>query len=311
MTDSVSAPLAAPAPDRVAAALAAAGVSVPLAEIRVEARDDRWLIRLPGPLLAWLAASERGVGRLRAERRVLRLLASRCSFRVPRVPFESGEGDFDVREPVPGATDPWAAYAAVRDDPERARDIGAAVGALLAQQHSRIAATDVATWLPRRPAWPEPRDWIAERLPAVVDDTRLIDRALAVIDDYEHVALQEADRALVHSDLGLHNFALDPKTGALNGVFDYESAAWADRHHDFRYLVLDFEPHALLDAAAAAYESVVGRVIRRERVLLYNAACAIAYLAYRAGRAPDERWCGRTLAEDLRWSSGAIAAIGR
>ena len=115
----------------------------------------------------------------------------------------------------------------------------------------------------------------------------------------------------MHADLGLHNVALDPNTGALNGVFDYDAAAWADRHHDFRYLILDLESHALLDAAVATYEPVVGRVIRRERVLLYNAACAISYLAYRAGRAPEERWCGRTLAEDLSWSRGAIAAMGR
>src|SRR5262249_26357889 len=230
--------------------------------------------------------------------------------RVPRVLYESAAGDFDVREPVPGATDPWIAYAAVRDDPDRAREIGAAVGALLAQQHSRITAADVAGWLPRLPEWPEPSEWIGKRLHTVVDDARLIDRALAVIDDYEHVAVEERDRALVHADLGLHNFALDPKTGALNGVFDYDAAAWADRHHDFRYLILDLESHALFDAAVAAYQPVVGRVIRPERGLLYNAACAVSYLAYRAGRAPEERWCGRTLAEDLSWSRGAIAAAG-
>jgi aminoglycoside phosphotransferase len=311
LTTADSEPPALPPFNRIASALADGGFSFPLEQIRVEARDDRWLIRLPGTLLAWLAMSERGVWRLRAERRVLRLIASRCSFRVPRVLFESDEGDFDVRESVAGAADPWAAYAAARDDPSRAHEIGAAIGALLAQQHSRIAATDVASWLPQRPEWPEPRDWIAERLPSVVDDTRLIDRALTVVDDYEHVAVEDADRALVHADLGLHNVALDPNTGALNGVFDYDAAAWADRHHDFRYLILDLESHALLDAAVAAYEPVVERVIRRERVLLYNAACAISYLAYRAGRAPEERWCGRTLAEDLSWSRGAIAAMGR
>jgi len=38
------------------------------------------------------------------------------------------------------------------------------------------------------------------------------------------------DRALVHGDLGLHNLALDPETDAVNGVFDYDGAAWADRH---------------------------------------------------------------------------------
>lgn len=297
--------------DHIAAALSRAGFAVLPSDLRIEPRDERWLVRLPGLRLAWLATSERGIERLRTERRVLRLVAERCSFRVPLVVFESDNGELDVREPVPGTTDPRAAYSAVRDDPRRAREIGAAVGALLAQQHSRIAAADVSSWLPRQPEWPEPRAWIRERLHTVVDDPRLMARALAIIDDYESVSVSEADRALVHTDLGLHNLALDPESGAVNGVFDYEAAAWADRHHDFRYLVFDFASHALLDAAIEAYQPLVGRAIRHDRVLLYNAACAVTYLAFRAGKAPEERWCGRTLAEDLRWSNGAIAAAGR
>lgn len=148
-------------------------------------------------------------------------------------------------------------------------------------------------------------------MPAVVDDAVLIERALIVMNDYENIVVEEADRVLVHADLGLHNIAFDAESGNVNGIFDYDGAAWADRHHDFRYLVLDFESRTLLEAAIDAYESAGGRAVRRERVLLYNAACAIGYLAFRFGRAPEERWCGRTLAEDLSWSRGAIAAAGR
>jgi aminoglycoside phosphotransferase (APT) family kinase protein len=50
-------------------------------------------------------------------------------------------------------------------------------------------------------------------------------RVLAdVIEEYEGVAVDPADRALVHGDLGLHNLALDP-ADAVNGVFDYDGAA--------------------------------------------------------------------------------------
>lgn len=112
---------------------------------------------------------------------------------------------------------------------------------------------------------------------------------------------------LVHTDVGFHNLAIDGESRTVQGVFDYDGAAWADRHHDFRYLVFDVDRHDMLDAACAVYEPVVGRPIRRDRVLLYNAASAVTFLAYRAGHAPEERWCGRTLAEDLRWSRDAIA----
>jgi hypothetical protein len=63
----------------------------------------------------------------------------------------------------------------------------------------------------------------------------------------------------------------------------------------------------LLNAALSAYEPIVGYTIQRERVFLYNAACALTFLAARVGTRPEERPCCRTLAEDLRWSRIAIA----
>jgi aminoglycoside phosphotransferase (APT) family kinase protein len=122
--------------------------------------------------------------------------------------------------------------------------------------------------------------------------------------------VDDEDRALVHGDLGLHNVAVDPDTSAVIGVFDYEGAAWTDRHHDFRYLLFDFESDEVLSAALAVYEPAVGRRLSRERIALYNAACAASFLALRDGVSPDDRSCGRTLAEDLRWMHGSLARVG-
>jgi hypothetical protein len=63
----------------------------------------------------------------------------------------------------------------------------------------------------------------------------------------------------------------------------------------------------VLDAALAAYEAATGVRPSSARVRLYNAACAVGYLAYRAGVPPEARWCGRTLAEDLAWTRWAVA----
>ena len=286
--------------------LAAAGVYCRPHDLQVEAREERWLVRLPGQRLAWFASSARGLEALRRERRVLRLLEAHCSFAAPRVLFESPDGELDVRSMVPGVSEPAAVYASLRDDRARAARVGAAIGAILAEQHSRIAASEVGGWLARKPSWPEPRDWIAEHLPRVVDDPDLIARADSIMEMYEGVAVDDTDRALVHTDLGFHNMVIDPVRATVHGVFDYDAAAWADRHLDFRYLVFDFAGYELLDAAIAVYEEAVGRSIQRRRVLLYNAACAISYLAYRAGVEPEVRWCGRTLAEDVQWSRHAI-----
>jgi hypothetical protein len=286
--------------------------SVPLTPgpVRVQARGERWLVRLPNECLAWFAASEQGREILVTERRVLRLLAERCSFSAPRLLFEGRAGDFDVRSKVPGVLDPWDAYALIREDAALAARVGAALGGILAEQHTRIASEDVADWLPRRPSWPEAREWILERLPAVVGEgeRELISRADAVMAEYEAVQVSDTDRALVHTDVGLHNLAMDA-SGVVHGIFDYEDAAWADRHHDFQYLVFDVARDELLDAALSVYEPAVGRRIERSRVLLYNAANALTFLAHRAGTQPDERPCGRTLAEDLRWSALAIERV--
>jgi hypothetical protein len=289
-------------------ALCEAGLSCPAEGLDIAAREERWAVSLPDGRIAWFPASAAGARRLAVERRVLGLLAERCSFRVPEVLFVSNSG-FELRRMVPGRCDPWGLYRRCRADPGLARRIGRWVGAILAEQHMRIVEADVAGWLPRRVSWPERGAWIRERLPRVVDDRGLIRALEEVIDRYEGMPVDAADRVLVHADLGLHNLALDPETDAVNGVFDYDGAAWADRHHDFRYLLFDVGREEMLDAALEVYEPAVGRRLDRGRIRLYNAACAIGYLGFRASVPPEQKSCGRTLAEDLRWVRAALAQV--
>src|SRR5437763_1591195 len=82
-----------------------------------------------------------------------------------------------------------------------------------------------------------------------------IGRALSA---YERIVVEPADCVLRHTDVGLHNLAVDPAGDAVAGVFDYDSAAWADRHHDFRYIVFHERDDAALEAAIAIYETAVG-----------------------------------------------------
>jgi aminoglycoside phosphotransferase (APT) family kinase protein len=121
--------------------------------------------------------------------------------------------------------------------------------------------------------------------------------------------VQTDDRVLVHADLGLHNIAVDPVTADVRGVFDYDGAAWADRHHDFRYLIFHFAHEEALEAALAIYEPSVNCALDRTRIRLYNAACAIGFLANRSGVPAHEKSCGRTLAEDLSWVHNALAHL--
>ena len=282
-------------------ALAALRIRVALGQVKVEQREDWWLVRLPKDRLAFFAATEQGRERLVRERRVLRLLAGKCGFQVPRIMTEGSGGSVSVREAVPGLVDPARIYRKVLRDAEVADEIGRALGEILAEQHQRVIQADVAGWLPGSPDWPRSRGWIRQRL-GLLNDDRLIQAADRVLERYEALEIPESDCALVHADIGFHNIALDPDTFAVRGLLDYEGAAWADRHHDFRYLaVFGDTPCPLLDSAISAYKAATGYRLRPGRILLYNAACALTFLADRVGDAPEARPAGRTLAEDLDW----------
>jgi len=298
-----------PSPQNIRAALLRTGLVAAGDDLRIDPRDGRTAVHLGGDRMAWFPHDEEARHLLARERRVLRLIERYCRFKAPRVFHEDADG-WDVRAKVPGLTAPFDYYDWVVDDPAFARRLGDALGRILADQHTSVPASELAGWLPSAPDWPRAQD--IPNLPAVVSDAALlrrIDRALA-----RHVEIRRdlSDPVLIHGDLGLHNMAFDAATDALNGLFDYEGAAYGDRHQDFKYLplIVGNHPDVLLDGAIAAYEPLTGVQIDRDRVRLLNATAAIAFLGFRFGHAPEEEWCGRTLAQDLAWTTGALDAAG-
>ena len=249
---------------------------------RLEPREDRWLVTLPGDVAAWFPMNAAGVQRLASERRLLAVLACHCRFRVPRV-LHAAEAGWQVRAVVPGVSDPWGLYVQLRKDRPRARSMGRALGAILAEQHSQVRREDVA-WLPRRPPWPEPEERLWPALTQTIRDAAMLLPIERVLRRYWDICNDADDGVLVHGDLGLHNIAVDSATGDLAGVFDYDGASWADRHQDFRYLAFPgSDAGDLLDGALEAYEAALRLHLDRDRILLCNAACAIGFLAFRNG----------------------------
>src|SRR5271166_2356223 len=102
-------------PKMACEALRGAGLSCSLDEILIVAREERWAVVLPGERLAWFPASQSASRRLAVERRVLRLIAERCSFRAPRTLLVSESG-FEVRQMVPGRCDPWGLFERCKRD---------------------------------------------------------------------------------------------------------------------------------------------------------------------------------------------------
>lgn len=248
---------------------------------------------------------------MEVERRVLDLLRDRCTFEVPRVVFVDPEGEFQIRTVIGAVADIPRLVSDLRADPAAERRMGERLGSILAEQHTRVLARDVAGWLPQTVPWPTTTlEVVPSQIEGVVPDRPdLVSAAEEILARYRSVQVAPQECALLHTDFGLHNLAMADDGVTVVGVFDYATAAWADRHHDLRILVYDVEHPGLLEAAMQAYERATGLVPSIERILLYNAVVAFSYLAYRMGVHPDERWCGRTLAEDLEWCDWAAGNV--
>jgi aminoglycoside phosphotransferase (APT) family kinase protein len=294
-------------PEHALAALRLAGISG--APSRMLERDGRRAVFLPGDRIAWFPLDEEWRGYLARQRRVLGLLERYCSFRAPRVLYQDQEG-WDVRTMVSGVSDPWDVYARAQKDRMLAARIGEALGRVLADQHVNVPAAGLEEWLPLLPDWPRAED--RDKLPKVVEDRALLARIEEALRRREAVVRDAGTRVLTHSDLGFHNIAFDPQTLDVVGVFDYDGAAFTDRHFDFKNMSLHCEDGSepMLDAAAEIYERLTGIAIDRGRVRLLNACEAIGFLGFRFGHAPEEDWCGRTLAQDLDWADKALQAAG-
>ena len=272
----------------------------------MQSRNGRILVHLDDDRIAWFPEQSEGRVGIENERRLLRLIEKYCRFRAPRILYEDAEG-WDVRAMVPGvaATD---FLTQVSTDPDGARRTGAALGRILAEQHTRVPASELE-WLPRISSWPQSA--AIANLPKVIEDFRLLARIGRALEYWEEVALRVSNPVLVHGDLGAYNLAVNPATGEVQGVFDYGEAAFGDRHQDFKYLLFHRpEEQVMLEAAIQSYEGATRIMLDRGRIRYFNAIGAIGFLGFRFGHAPEERWCGRTLEEDVEWTTTALEAAG-
>lgn len=239
-------------PKEVIAATAAAVPSlsgVEAADLAAAWRGWRWTLELPGDRIAFVAEDERGWARLCREQVLLERLAARVSFRVPRIVAVGAAEWVQVRHKVPGTTG-FAVEALVFGRPDKvppaaryqpdcaltgagqrlACDLGYALAEV---QHAVSAEEAMALGFPTG-SYVARLDAVSARL-AGRDDLADVWAAVPLLRCW-FVELQPAP-VLCHRDLYVHNFAVDPTTGALSGIFDFDDAAVAHRLEDFKYLL--------------------------------------------------------------------------
>ena len=293
-------------PKEIAHRLRLAGIAVDGPRVRMESRNGRILVHLDDDRIAWFPEEPGGLVAIENERRILRLIEKYCRFRAPRILYEDAEG-WDVRAMVPGVA---AAdfLTQVRTDPDGVRRTGMSLGRILAEQHTRVPAFELG-WLARMPPWP--KSAAIANLPKVVEDPRLLARINCALERWKESTPEVSDAVLVHCDLGPWNLAVSSATAEVQGVFDYGDAVFGDRHQDFKYMQFHrAEEQVMLEAAIKSYEEATRMTLDRGRIRFFNAIEAIGFLGFRFGHAPEERWCGRTLEEDVEWTTTALEAAG-
>jgi aminoglycoside phosphotransferase (APT) family kinase protein len=218
-------------------ALAETGYAADGAPLRPGFRGWRWLALLPGGRVAFFADDPEAVARLGRERALLDLLGRRVtSFAVPAVERVSPDGRLQVRRMVEGAEWPGGpgrerALAASPAGPRFAGELGRA----LAELHGAVTLAEaLALGVPARGWLSRAAADLRGRFPGGLPEPALGPALDAVLDAYAAPAADGEDggRVLTHGDAGLHDMAIDPKTGWLLGLFDFEEAALDDRHAD-------------------------------------------------------------------------------
>jgi aminoglycoside phosphotransferase (APT) family kinase protein len=265
---------------------------------RPEFRSWRWLSKLPQGRIAFFVDHPEGVERMGRERALLDLIGQRVSFAVPLVEHVSPDGRLQIRRMVAGVTSFGGrgrerALASSRAGPLFAGELGRA----LAELHVSVSPAEAeALGVPMRDPAPRAVKDLRERLSG-----RLPEQAVnAVLTAWEIDYQPEAAGVLTHGDLWAGNLAIDPDTGGLVGMFDFEDAAIADRHIDF------FALHSFGDEFAEqvldAYAKASGVRPSVRRAALHHLVAAFEALAGALAEGdPDKTACR------LDWAREALA----
>lgn len=169
------------------------------------------------------------------------------------------------------------------------------LGRTLARLHRSLRAHEaVALGLARSP--PKLSDRTAEILRSHVQSPML---EHGLISARTWLATRTIDDVVIHGDPHFHNLAVDPTTGALRGIFDFDEIARGDRAQDLAYLHSSGVPFAR--AALRAYAEV-GPSVDEDTVARYHVVLALDHFNFVAPTA--ERF-----SRIVDWAKAALIAL--
>jgi hypothetical protein len=276
-----------------------------------EWRRWRWVVALPGDLMAYLADDDDGWRSLAREGVLLRSLAPRVNFGVPAVVLEDPVERLQIRRRTPGGGGFWieelvfgvpghVPYAQrLREDfrlTSGGRRLAAEIGRALAQLQAALPAAEVAAiGFPEEPFAPI-LDVVEERL---ADLPGVADLRTTVVGLRTWVDTLRRDPVLAHGDLYAPNISVVAGTGAFGGVFDFEQSCVAHRLYDFQYLPGFGRP--FMEVLLQSYADESGVSVTMADVAPVHVLAALEHVARVAPG--TSRW-----ARCLEWARSAVAA---
>jgi aminoglycoside phosphotransferase (APT) family kinase protein len=270
----------------------------------------RWVAHLSDQRIACVVDTANARQRLARERQLCHLLADRVHFGVPRVEWVDPHGNWDIRLKVPGEAGLTLTYTKhhqrILDEPAMAQRTGQRIGQILGELHSVITPEEARQLAPSEPPLATSIERTRVNMAIGIDATALKAQVQEVFARFDALEIGDDEVVLVHGDLGSHNVAFEPETSEVLGVYDFDAIACVDRHWDFKYLH-SYTP-SFRQEVLEAYCRHTGIIPDPQRITLYHALTALAYLAWRVD-APEahDRLSGRDKAGAYRWVRQAVA----
>jgi aminoglycoside phosphotransferase (APT) family kinase protein len=187
------------------------------------------------------------------------------------------------------------------------RRLAGELGRALAELHGSVTPAEAeALGVPMGEPLPLAVADLHRRLAGCLPEPALAPALDAVLERCAALGEEEgAGRVLIHGDPCAANLVIDPEAGRLVGMFDFEYAAWADRHEDF-YSLHSFGD-AFTERALDAYAAASGVRPSIRWAALHHVYAAFYALAGALATADPGK-----VADQLRWVRGALAgAPGR
>ena len=270
-------------------------------------RSWRWMVDCPGERIVWIAEDDEGWARLQREGELIATLAA-AGCRVPMVIGADAVARLQVRSRLPGISGypieglvfgeslrvPSAAryqHSSPLTEAGRvlARDLGAEIAAL-----HRAPVEEARTLGLRRTSYLTTLDQIDRQL---ARSALLRDFRAAVPRMWDWFAALPDDPVIALRDIQMHNMGVDAATGALVGVFDFDSAAVAHRLEDFKYLP-SFGV-AFTRVTLQAYSAAGGPPLGLDGVGRFHVLSALEHFTFVDDASP--RW-----ADIIEWSHAAL-----